>query len=848
MRRSLLLGGVACWLSAMVLLAPPVTSAASDALEGRAKLASVRLPFIANQGQLDARVAYYAPTFAGTFFITRRGELVYALGGPRIDPKPGRGRRVSGHGWSLTETLLGGRARPVAQDRSAAGVSAFLGDDPARWRASLSAWEQVSLGEVWPGVSVAVRAQGQSMEKVFTVHPGGRVSRIRLRVAGAEALTVNADRALVASTGLGAVTFTAPVAYQERDGVRHPVAVAYRQRGFEYGFSVGVYDPKLPLVIDPLLGSTYLGGNGNETVFALAVHPTTGDVYAAGSTFSSNFPGTAGGAQPTLGGSMSDAFVARLSSALTVVQATYLGSSGVDEAFALAIHPTTGDVYVAGSTFPFIFPGITKAFPGTAGGAQPATGGFYDAFVVRLPASLTSLTQATFLGGTGYEQALALAIHPATGDVYVAGQTSSNFLPGTVGGAQSVFGDGIDAFVARFSSTLTTLTQATYLGGRTAYNDARALAIHPSTGDVYVAGITRSNAFPATAGGAQPEFGGDFDAFVARLPSSLTSLTQATYFGGTNADHAFALAIHPTTGDVYAAGSTNSSPLPGTAGGAQPAIAGDDDLFVARFSSTLTSLIQATYVGGSGFETGYALAIHPTTGEVYVTGSTTSSLFPATAGGARPTIASSFDAFVARLSSTLTSLAQATYVGGAGFYDAYTLAIAPLSGNVYVGGATSAPAGAALGGSEAVVSRLTFGLASVDPSRVLSASVNQSAFAVGQTLVAGGAVINLGSPASADVYVGLVRPDGSIQFFTSGGIVVGHVTDLASFRPLAVAVPLATPFTVRVPDFYTHEWTAGDPRGSYVFFVGAVATGALATGTLTSNQILGLATAPFSFP
>jgi hypothetical protein len=98
----------------------------------------------------------------------------------------------------------------------------------------------------------------------------------------------------VARTGLGSVTFTSPVAYQERDVVRHPVRVAYRLRGREYGFTVASYDSALPLVIDPLLQSTYLVGNGADAAFALAIHPMTHDVYVTGFTLVSNFPGTAG--------------------------------------------------------------------------------------------------------------------------------------------------------------------------------------------------------------------------------------------------------------------------------------------------------------------------------------------------------------------------------------------------------------------------------------------------------------------------------------------------------------------------------------------------------------------------
>ena len=644
--RLLVLGSVALVVGALAL---PPSAPARTPSEAAQALASVRLPFIANEGQVDARVAYYAHTFAGTVFVTRQGQLVYALGGPRTDA----GRH--GH-WSLTETLVEGRARPVAKDRSATGVSTFVGPDPARWRAALLTWEQVSLGEVWPGVSVALRARGRNIEKVFTVRPGGAVARVRVAVAGAKALTVADGGALLAATGLGDVTFTAPVAYQERDGVRRPVRVAYRTDGFEYGFAVGAYDPALPLVIDPLLQSTYLGGAAFDEGDALAIHPTTGDVYVAGLAESSVFPGTAGGAQPAFGGFI-DAFVARFSSTLTtLIQATFLGGTGIDRAHALAIHPTTGDVYVAGET-------TSTDFPGTAGGAQPAFGGgVQDTFVARLTGTLTTLVRATYLGGGGFDAAGAVTIHPATGDVYVSGATSSSPFPGTAGGAQPAYGGIEDAFVARFSSTLTSLIQATYLGGGD-FDAASAVAIHPTNGDVYVVGITNSSAFPGTAGGAQPVSGGLGDAFVARLPRTLTALTQATYLGGSSRDAGRSLAFHPATGEVYVTGETGSTDFPRTAGGAQPASGGGtDDAFVARLGGDLTGLIQATYLGGNSLDLASQLAIHPVTGDVYVVGLTHSTDFPRTAGGAQPAVGGNGDAFVARLTSSLALIDPAAAI------------------------------------------------------------------------------------------------------------------------------------------------------------------------------------------
>lgn len=710
------------WLVALpFILVPSASGGVRQAKERVARrLQEVRIPFITNSGQIDSAVAYYAPTLTQTVFVTREGRIVYSLRDARASGSDARTRR-EGTGWSLTESVVGGKARPKGREPASTSISYFVGNDPARWRSGLATFQGVSLGEVWPGIRLELRAHGKNVEKVFTVEAGADASRIGMRVAGASWLRVNEAGALVAGTGLGEVTFTPPTAYQERQGARHPVGVAYELRGLGYGFCLAGHDPTLPVVIDPLLQVTYLGGSGTDTAQALAIHPATGDVYVAGTTNSTSFPGAVGGPQVTYGGGDDDAFVARLTASLTTLtQATYLGGSGTDEAFAIAIDPTTGDVYVAGDT-------LSTNFPGTAGGAQAGSGGSYDAFVARLPASLTTLIQATYLNGSGHATAQALAIHPVTGDVYVAGYTDSTNFPGTAGGAQATYGGGlVDAFVARLTASLATLTQATYLGGSGLVDVAQALAIHPKTGDVYVAGYTDAKDFPGTTGGAQAAFAGLADAFVARLPASLKALTQTTYLGGSSTDEAFALAIHPATGNVYVAGFTFSTDFPGTVGGAQAAAGGNYDAFVARLPASLTALTQATYLGGSDVEIAQALAIHPASGDVYVAGATASAGFPGTAGGAQATPGGGLlDAFVARLPESLTVLTQTTYLGGTGFDRALALAIHPTTGDVCVAGYTSSidfpgTAGGAQtayggGDDDVFVARLTADLAAPQP-------------------------------------------------------------------------------------------------------------------------------------
>ena len=710
-------------LPLIVSCSPSVPGSPAPA-EVAARLDGVAMAFVENAGQSDPLVAYYARTFSGTAFVTREGELVYAL------PAPAHRREAAvarDPGWTLTESFVGGHAAPVAAEPSPARVSVFVGNDPSRWQPQVASYADVDLGAVWPGIAVSLRAYGKQMEKVFTVQPGAAPDTIRVRVAGAQALAVADDGGLMLHTGVGDVRLTPPVAYQEIDGTRRNVSAAYDVAGDEYGFRLAAYDPTRPVVIDPLLQATYLGGGNAEAALAMDIAPTTGDVYVAGLTASVDFPGTDGGAQRLSGGQI-DAFVARLDASLTALEwATYLGGSLDDEATALAIDPTTGDVYVAGFT-------NSTNFPGTSGGAQSARAPSFDAFVARLNATLTVLEQATYLGGGRSDAATSLALAPRAGgtEVYVAGTTLSADFPGTgLESAQVLLRGTVNAFIARLNAGLTALHQATYLGGSD-LDLATAVAIAPTTGDVYVAGIATSADFPGTSGGAQDATGRGDDAFVAWLNADLTVLEQATYLGGSNDDDAFALAIAPTTGDVYVTGQSLSNDFPGTAGGAQSDPGGGRvvttfDAFVARLDASLTTLDQATYLGGIGTDAGLAVVIAPTSGEVFVAGATDSADFPGTAGGAQGGRADpSGDAFVARLNADLTVLDQATCLGGNSLDGAQALAIAPTTGDVYVAGqslSTNFPGtgggaqGTIGGGDDAFVARL-----SADLSRTTTTS------------------------------------------------------------------------------------------------------------------------------
>jgi hypothetical protein len=651
----------------------------------KSNLGNLRIPFVPNEGQVDDHIKFYARTFAGTMSVTESGDLVYSAPNSLparawqagklpacqalVQTEDGAGGRTPNF-FTLKEQLVGGKIKDIKPGKeSNTKVSTFHGSDPRKWKSGLKTYEEVSLGEAYPGIEVTLRAYGNNVEKLFYVQPGADPDEIRMGLSGARNLKVTGSGELEVETEAGRMRFTKPIAYQERSVSsqqsavssqkqnRNYIDVAYVVNGNEYGFKVGNFDPTKPLVIDPLLQSTYLGGNGSETGQAMAIHPTTGHIYVAG----------------TMDGQV---FVSRLTSDLTtLLQTTSLGGSDWDEAYGIAIHPNTGDVYVTGYTASTDFPGLT-------GAADTTFVGYNEAFVSRLSSDLITLYQSTFLGGESYEVAYGIAIRPNTGDVYVTGVTNSTNFPNITRGADTtIVGD--EAFVSRLSSNLRTIYQSTFLGG-SKYDSGTAIAIHPTSGNIYVTGTTGSSDFPNITGGADTVLAGD-EAFVSRLSSDLRTHYQSTFLGGNGDDSGFGIAIHPMQG-IYVTGHTFSNDFPNITNGADTTFS-NSEAFVSRLSFDLKTLLQSTYLGGGQDDVGHAIAVHPTTGNVFVTGFTASSDFPNIANGADITFAGG-EAFVSRLSSGLNILNQSTFLGGRSADTGVGIAIHPTTGRVYVTGST----------------------------------------------------------------------------------------------------------------------------------------------------------------
>jgi hypothetical protein len=670
----------------LVATAPiPATPDPSDVGSGPtdfdpARLARVRLPFIANRGQVDPAAKFYAATFAGTVFVTDTG-LTYALTGDLA-----LAERV-GLVVAIRETFVGGAVRsPIGLDRGMTVVSVFA-RDPSSWRSGVPVYNRIAFTAVWPGVDVELRAYGHNVEKLFTVMPGGAIEDVRLAFEGVLGLAVDGTGRLLIETPGGTIAMTPPVAYQDIDGVRTPRDVTYVVHGTTYGFAVGPYDLQHPLVIDPLLASTFIGGGGTDLPNVIALDPS-GNVFITGVTRSVEFPATPGSFDTTNDGD--DLFITKFDADLSsLLASTFIGgASPVVPAIAV---DASGNVYLLAEA--------GTGYPVTSGAYDTIQNGGSDLAVSKFDNGLTSLLASTYLGGFTAESPLSILLD-GSGDVFVMGRTLSGDYPTTAGAFDPSFGGSIDIVVSKLNADLTALLASTFLGaaGDVARSGSPLLAIDPS-GNLFATGSTQGperGGFPTTSGAFDTTHAGFTDGFVSKLSPDLTALLASTFLGGSSDESSRSIAIDPT-GSVFVTGGTSSFDFPTTVGAYDRTMTVAADAYVAKFNNDLTALSASTLLGGgASLEWGNAILREPL-GNVLVSGVSNSPDFPTTTGAYDTTFEGAGEAFIARLDSGLTSLLTATLLGGTsaeglpggfGEDDEVRSMILDASGDIYVLGWT----------------------------------------------------------------------------------------------------------------------------------------------------------------
>ena len=533
--------------------------------------------FEPNVGQAAAPIEYLARSNGFNVAVTEQGitlSLRYSASSRnRMAPVmqaavPGA---VVGQEW-LRMSLIHSRAHtPLRAEQKQESVSNyFIGNDHSKWHSNVANYAAVRREQVYPGIDWVLYANQHQLEYDFRVAPHANPERIKLRIEGADRLSIDGNGDLLVRVGTRSLRQLKPAIYQiAADGEKREIEGGYRLEHQRVSFAVGAYDPSRELIIDPLfVYSTYLGGSSSDAGNAVAVD-STGNAYVAGLASSIDFP-TVSPIQESQRGS-SSAFVAKFNAdGSALVYSTYLGGSVSDAASAIAVD-SDGNTYVSGFTESPDFPTV-NAFQGS----KPGSGA---AFVSKLNPAGNALIYSTYLGGSessvrlggagaGSTQSYAIAVDSG-GNAYVTGYTTATNFPlahAFQGSNRSEF----NAFVTKFNAAGSALVYSTYLGG-SGVDLATGIAVD-SDGEAYVTGHTASTDFP-TAGAFQGSLQGEQSAFVTKLSSTGGSLVYSTYLGGSESlnlpgaaaaagDTAANAIALDSAGNAYIAGFTSSSNFP----------------------------------------------------------------------------------------------------------------------------------------------------------------------------------------------------------------------------------------------------------------------------------------------
>lgn len=665
--------------------------------------------FEANQGQTDSNVKFLVRGLGYRLFLTGNDALV-ALKKPlpiSTSAMPPADRGVS----TLLRMRLSGantNATVVGVDKLAGQSNYFVGNDPKQWRTQVPEYASVRYERIYPGIDLIYHGNQSQLEYDFVAAPGADVSTITMEVTtlqpdleGNETrdevpARLDSEGNLVLDAEDGQVMLHKPVVYQTD---------SRKRMGRIY------------------VDARYVVRCGNRVSFEVGTYD----------------PSKALIIDPILSYS------------------TYLGGSQDDLGNAITVD-SLGSVYLTGGTTSADFPvtsGVLQTkYGGADGGYQSVNG---DIFVTKLSPDGSSLIWSTYIGGSGDDNAYGIVVD-GTG-VYLTGGTNSSDYPVTSGAYQPSSGGLTDVFVTKLDPTGSKLLYSTHIGVGGEGIRGFGIAVDGG-GNAYVAGGAGPG-FPTTAGAFQTASIAFTSGFVMKLNPTGTAAGFSTFLSGGNSgdvDYAESIAVDKN-GNAYVTGYAGSSTFPVTSGAFRSSNAGAHDAFFTELNATGTTLLYSTYLGGTGNDEGFRIAVDGS-GMAYIAGVTASSDFPTTSGAFQMVFGGgSTDAFIAKLDPTKSgssSLVYSTYLGGSGDDDLIAfpwgiLAVDNL-GNAYITGGTTStdfptvhPVQATSGGGyDAYVAKLNptgsaliystyMGGSGDDIGRGIAVDSNGNAYVTGQT-------------------------------------------------------------------------------------------------------------------
>ncbi|MCC6371244.1 MAG: T9SS type A sorting domain-containing protein [Bacteroidia bacterium] len=591
----------------------------------------------------------------------------------------------------------------VLTDNALDGYANYTGKSSEKIQ-NVKTYKGFTYKNIYNNIDLHYYEKNGELKYDFIVAPHANYNQIQLQINGAKKIELLSDGSININTPLGNISEGEPLVYQEGKKLNANWIVTKNTLTLK----IENYNPEKPLIIDPItrIWGTYYGQAGRDGLWGTTSDPT-GNIYVVGQAGASTGTAvaTSGAYQTSMAGGNYDALLAKFSNTGVRQWATYYGGTDDEKGMCISYAPT-GHIYISGIA------------TSTSGIATPTTvhqytngGGTYDAFLAKFTTS-GAIVWSTYYGDAGDDLPWNCPVDASGSNIYLCGSTTSSTSAMTTSGShQPTFGGGNDdAFLVKFNSA-GVRQWATFYGGGGDETTAGA-AIDPS-GNIYLSGSTGSNATPsviATAGGHQTVTAGGYDLFLVKFNSS--GVRQwGTYYG----DAAQELEGNCATdglGNVYLCGITGSTLGISTSGSYQNFFyGGSSEAFLVKFNGSGVRQ-WATYYGGDDDEYGNIITCSTdASNNVYLTGTTSSTVGISTSGAYQVNNAGEYDGFFAKF-NTSGSLVYATYYGGAAGELAKNTYIDP-NGNIYMTGTTFTTTNVTSGSTSGIASpgafKTTFG-------------------------------------------------------------------------------------------------------------------------------------------
>ncbi|MBC7412933.1 MAG: SBBP repeat-containing protein [Bacteroidia bacterium] len=642
--------------------------------------------FIENKGQWPAEVLYLTQMRGLNTWITTKGmwyefykmeEITFdANAAHKKTPMPSKFEHKNYKRWGhrVGYTLQGNYTNVTTQglQKQECYYNYFIGNDTTKHASNVGLYKEALVKGVYEGIDMRYYFDNDILRYDYIIHPNANPNQIRFTFNGSDSTYLNSNNELVFTTCLGEVKQANLYTYQNT--TKQAVKSQFTQYQNGWGITLGSYNTSETLIIDPLIYSTYIGGNNNERGYDIIVD-ALGSAYITGYSCSTNYVTTTGAFQTTNNGG-ADVFVTKLNAAGTlVIYSTYIGGSGDDYANGIALDGF-GNAYITGYT-------SSTNYVTTIGAIQTTNKGGFDAFVTKLNTTGTTVMYSTYMGGNYDDYANDIAIN-GLGDTYITGNTASTDYVTTTGAFQTINNGGAHIFVTKLNSAGTTVIYSTYIGGNI-YETGYSIAIDV-LGNAFITGFTYSTNYVTTTGAFQTTNNGGADVFVTKLNAAGTLVIYSTYIGGSGDDYANGISLDGLS-NAYIAGESHSTNYVTTTGVFQTVFQGGySDAFVTKLNANGTALIYSTYIGGNYYDYSSSIALDAL-GNAYITGGTSSTNYVTTTGAFQTTNNGSADAFVTKLNATGTTVIYSTYLAGSSFDNGKSIALDGV-GNAYITGLT----------------------------------------------------------------------------------------------------------------------------------------------------------------